>query len=594
VASSSSVSVNSVPTISFVSPVDGFAFTQGANQVAISASASDIDNNLSSVSLFIGDNLVSSIIAAPFSWPASSLNALEPGAHELRLVAEDALGETSEALRSVTVNAVANALPTVGFVSPSDGDVLTFGTSLNLQLTASDSDGQITFVEVFLNEQSLSQISQAPFNWQANNFSSLQNLAQGIYTLRALATDSDGGTSEREISISVLGENERPLLSFFAPARNLFLPPGSSLDVVVDAGDINIALGASLSIDGNSVGTDTFPESGRFFRWRAALAANLFLRNLSVGSHTLEVTGTDNNGTPVTLTNNFEVSSAAPLGAGDPAWGAKQYQEFCVVCHGSWGEGTDLGPQLAPSKVSYSSAGQIYSLDGYISNLMPKGTTGLPSSCVDQCARNIASYITGYLDLNYSAYSNLVGNATNGKVQYDAQCADCHGVRGVGGTTDIPLFPLDSSSNNYRFSTSYDTVTTDLFGVIELGMPIDPDTITVVPEGFADKCRGQCTADVIAYLEDLEPTLTAAERLTLQILSGKAYYELWCQGCHGADGRTDGIIPLTAAERNNNSLDNNDPLFVENRDEMPLGGPQACIGECATNVTIYIRERLDQ
>lgn len=574
---------NVAPLVSFEFPVQGYTFDQGRGQVAVLASASDADENLESVALYIDNLLVSSLTEAPFRWPAAVLNSLDAGSHVVRLVAADALGALSSADNTIVVNAAANINPTLSFIYPVKGDVLPYLSSLDVTVAADDSDGRVESVLLLLNNQPVAQLTSGPYVWPSSVLPQLQNMADGNYVLRALATDNRGGTAVQEIAFEVLEENDFPVVSFMAPANDLHLPVGSSLDVLANAIDADGTIEkVSLEIDGDLVGADSNPP----FEWRAA--GNPLLRDLQAGEHRLELIALDNKGGQTKVVNVVRISNSASPAAGDPNWGAIEYQKLCITCHGSFGESGDGGSSLIPVKDSYSHNGQSYSLYKLIDELMPKDYV---TGCVDQCARNVAAYVKGPLYDKHSDYSVLVGDAATGKVEYQLHCATCHGDRGVGGTEDEPLFPLKLEGGEYMLMTYYAYSRVNLFAMIDLGMPLGPKGY---PDGYAEQCSGQCTADVIAYLKELERTLTESEKKVVQLAAGKYQYINFCSGCHGSDGSRSRLIPLSTQQRNNVGLDEGDTLYVYNRDRMPPRPPEACEGQCAKDVTVYIREVLDR
>lgn len=579
--SSSSAPTNSAPLVSFASPAQGYTFDQGLGQLDVVAEASDPDDNLKSVSLYINNVFVSSVQQAPFSWPAAVMNTLDAGSHVIQLVAEDALGLKGSVSQLISVNSTVNMNPTLSFTYPVDGDVLPFRSSIDVSMTAGDSDGKIESILLLLNNQRVAQLTEAPYVWPSSVLTQLQDMPQGDYVLRAIATDNRNGTAVQEIAFSVLEQNDFPVVSFMSPASNLRLPVGSSLDVLVDVSDADGEVKeVSLSINGNLVGVDTNPP----FEWRAA--GNPLLRNLMMGEHALQLVALDDKGGQGKAVNVVDVSNSASPSAGDPNWGEHQYQQLCITCHGSFGESGDGGPSLVPAKDSYDHNGQSYSLYKLIDEFMP---TNYVAGCVDQCARNVAAYIKGPLGKKHADYSALVGDAATGKVEYQLQCAGCHGDRGIGGSEDVSLFPLRQGTD-YLLTTYYTYSSVDLFAMVDLGMPLGPEGF---PDGYAKTCSGQCAADVIEYLKELESSLTDEEKHTVQLAAGKTNYINYCEGCHGANGTRRSLIPLSNAQRSNTRLDESDSLFVYNRDRMPPGTPDTCEGQCAKDVTVYIREVLD-
>ncbi|KAA1245038.1 M36 family metallopeptidase [Aquimarina sp. RZ0] len=98
-----------------------------------------------------------------------------------------------------------NQAPTVSFAQPTNNQVFDVSTTLSVTVNATDSDGSIANVRLFLNGNLVRQENFVPYEWGGANQSdtSLQNLRAGTYSLRAVATDNDGATSENTITVIV-------------------------------------------------------------------------------------------------------------------------------------------------------------------------------------------------------------------------------------------------------------------------------------------------------------------------------------------------------------------------------------------------------
>ncbi len=100
-----------------------------------------------------------------------------------------------------------NSSPSVRFSNLTNNQRFDEGTNLLVNVNASDSDGSISNVKLFLNGNLVRQERVVPYSWgEANqNDTSLANLSTGAYTLKAVATDNNGNTSETSIRIIVRG-----------------------------------------------------------------------------------------------------------------------------------------------------------------------------------------------------------------------------------------------------------------------------------------------------------------------------------------------------------------------------------------------------
>ncbi len=170
---------NNPPTVTISA---GGTYTAPAN-IAISATASDVDGSVTRVDFYAGTQLVGSDLASPFSVTWSNVAA---GTHSLTAVATDNEGKTTTSLPvSVTV-AASNTPPTVVIFS---GLSYTAPANISISATASDVDGTVTRVNFYAGTQLVGSDTASPFSvtWS--------NVAAGTYTLTAVATDDDGATA---------------------------------------------------------------------------------------------------------------------------------------------------------------------------------------------------------------------------------------------------------------------------------------------------------------------------------------------------------------------------------------------------------------
>jgi|GEM_PF-1152529 len=103
-----------------------------------------------------------------------------------------------------TADSGGNRPPAVTFSTPANGAQFDAGANISVTATASDSDGSVESVQLFLNGSLVRRDSAAPYAWGGNGQDlALQNLDEGSYTLRLIATDNGGATAESTISINV-------------------------------------------------------------------------------------------------------------------------------------------------------------------------------------------------------------------------------------------------------------------------------------------------------------------------------------------------------------------------------------------------------
>ncbi|MEN0046697.1 MAG: Ig-like domain-containing protein [Bacteroidota bacterium] len=254
---------NPAPTVSFVDPDDGENFPVGTD-LYVNVNASD-NGSITKVELYLNGTFVRAEGLPPYEWGDPNqhndplLQNMQQGTYELRAVATDDSGKTGESTITITVGEVVmeNDPPTVVFVAPTDGEDFPVGTDLYVNVNASDSDGTITKVDLFIDDVFVRSETDAPYEWgddSQNDDPLLQNLQSGEHTLKAVATDNEGASSEATIMIMVSDENE-PIrdIYFVTPDPDATFPEGSNVDVLVEAADTNLVRHVDLYINGEGI-----------------------------------------------------------------------------------------------------------------------------------------------------------------------------------------------------------------------------------------------------------------------------------------------------------------------------------------------------
>lgn len=200
---------NRPPAVSFSQPRQGQNFAVGAS-ISVIATASDSDGTVANVRLTLNGNLVRQDNAAPYQWGQNSqdsaLRNLSAGNYELTLTATDDDGATSQSTITITVGdgGGGNQLPVVTFAEPVDGQQFAPGSNIAVVASASDADGTVANVRLFIDGRLVRQENVSPYQWgHDNRDTALQNLAAGSYALRLIVTDNDGATAESTITINV-------------------------------------------------------------------------------------------------------------------------------------------------------------------------------------------------------------------------------------------------------------------------------------------------------------------------------------------------------------------------------------------------------
>ena len=195
------VSENQAPTVTLTAPGAGTAIKQGGS-LALKADAADADGTVAKVLFFSGATILGVDEAAPYEleWTPSV-----EGEHLLTAVAVDNRGaEIVSGVVSVIV-LPPNAAPEVVITSPEAGQGVSIGATLKVSATATDSDGEVTQVEVLADGESLAKRSEAPYevDWMLAKV--------GLQSVTVRATDNDGAVSEASVSVAVYGEMPVPV-----------------------------------------------------------------------------------------------------------------------------------------------------------------------------------------------------------------------------------------------------------------------------------------------------------------------------------------------------------------------------------------------
>ncbi|MEQ9307052.1 MAG: Ig-like domain-containing protein, partial [Marinoscillum sp.] len=187
------------PTVSITAPSNNA--TVSGSSVSITASASDVDNDLTGVQFKLnGSNLGSQDTSSPFSYSWNT-TGVSNGTYSLTAVATDDEGNsTTSSTVIVTVsNASGGSSPTVSITAPSNNS--TVSNTVTITANASDSDSDLVGVQFKLDGNNLgSQDTSSPFSfsWDTNGASN------GSHTLTAVATDAAGNsTTSSSVSVTV-------------------------------------------------------------------------------------------------------------------------------------------------------------------------------------------------------------------------------------------------------------------------------------------------------------------------------------------------------------------------------------------------------
>lgn len=99
-----------------------------------------------------------------------------------------------------------NAPPLLEWVSPTQNEVLSAGSQINIELAASDSDGSISSVSLFIDDELVGEDTDSPYVWSDSlqtPFPNLSDLSAGQYILAAIATDNQGLQTSIQTTLTI-------------------------------------------------------------------------------------------------------------------------------------------------------------------------------------------------------------------------------------------------------------------------------------------------------------------------------------------------------------------------------------------------------
>ena len=177
---------NIPPTVALTSPAGGSSFSVSTN-ITLVVSAADTDGTITSVSFYQGTTKLGEDTTGPgysFVW-----SNLVLGSYSLTIVATDSSGASTTSTPPVSVSVVANLLPAVSITSPSNGAAFAPGSTVTINVTASDADGSVTNVAFYDGAILLGSDSAAPYSIN------VAGLAVGSHPFKAVAWDNLGATT---------------------------------------------------------------------------------------------------------------------------------------------------------------------------------------------------------------------------------------------------------------------------------------------------------------------------------------------------------------------------------------------------------------
>ena len=317
---------NKAPIADFINPKQDITLTEGYKTLEATIEASDSDGSVEKVNLYINNVLLRSETVAPYTFGKNNneLLNLNIGINNLRAEIIDNDGAITKKYRKITVEkavVIANIAPIGNFIDPSKDITLTEGyKTLEATVEASDSDGSVEKVNLYINNVLLRSEAVAPYTFGKNN-DELLNLNIGINTLRAEIIDNDGAVTKKYRKITI--EKAAPIAQVNFSSNNtdinneLVLEEGyESLQIHIDVNDFNKEIAeVKLYLNNDLIRSEkTAP-----YDWGHDANATIEkeLLNIPVGKHTMKAVVVDNTGGEIENSFSLTINSSSTLSVFD-------------------------------------------------------------------------------------------------------------------------------------------------------------------------------------------------------------------------------------------------------------------------------------
>ncbi|HMB63615.1 MAG TPA: Ig-like domain-containing protein [Eudoraea sp.] len=196
------------PTVYFNSPYNNQVVAPGST-VTISISAKDPDGQITKHQIFVNGILIDT---DGTTFTETRINNISAGSHLIKATVTDNSGETNSASIVITAGSNANpspplssgnSTPVVNIVSPGEDQNFPVGSTVSVNLGASDSDGSIVKHQIYVNNI-LVDTDGSFFTTHKIN-----NVRAGNYVVSAKVTDNEGAASSQSISFTVGSPSQR-------------------------------------------------------------------------------------------------------------------------------------------------------------------------------------------------------------------------------------------------------------------------------------------------------------------------------------------------------------------------------------------------
>ncbi len=285
---SSPVTVNVTPaqvitptTVNLTAPTSNTVFT-GPIDITVSANASaSTGNTITKVLFFNGTAQLSYVgTTSPYTYIWRNV---QPGTYTMTAQATDSTGTiTTSTPVNFTVNTAIAQPPVVSLISPASQASFTANSNISMTASASQTNGTITKVEFYNGSSLLGTSTTSPYSYTWNN------VAEGIYSLTAKATDAAGvSVTSNTAAITVTA----PVIQTSVPVVAITSPGDQSILTSYSA----VTITATASTSNGSISKVDFYD-GTTFLGSSTVSPYKYSKKFRSGTHTLKSKATDSQG----------------------------------------------------------------------------------------------------------------------------------------------------------------------------------------------------------------------------------------------------------------------------------------------------------
>ncbi|MCF2137529.1 MAG: Ig-like domain-containing protein [Candidatus Thorarchaeota archaeon] len=265
---------DTAPTITLESPSDGSEIPSGTT---IDLSVTD-DNTIATV-LYAWDGDANATLSSPYD---VSTSGLSEGSHTLHIYASDAAGNWAGNTYSFVID---DTPPTISLLSPSDGSIIQSGTTVDLDVSETN-----TLVETLYAWDSDANSSlTAPYDVTTTG------LSEASHTLYVYARDAAGNWAKSTYTFVI--DDTAPQITLVTPTNGAEIQSGTTIDL--DVSDTHVLSQVLFAWDGGANSSLPSPY-------------DIDTSGLAEGSHTLDVYASDSAGNWAHEVYSFQVDDTAP------------------------------------------------------------------------------------------------------------------------------------------------------------------------------------------------------------------------------------------------------------------------------------------